>query len=169
MQDYRRLAGLIAAPAALLLAAGTAHAQTVPDPAVSVAPGMASQDPVALFRAVCINGVARLSRKWAALSTYSAIPAPGKAALGHRDSDVPNPVYQIGGGNEYLILPAPAPGPAFANGCAVIWEGDALAKANAATADVPETIVVNANAAKGWTVLKALPRPANPEKTPDSR
>jgi hypothetical protein len=169
MQDYRRIAGLIAAAALLPAAAGAAPAQTVPDPAATVTPPMASTDPIALFRAVCINGIAKLSRKWATLSAYSAIPAPGKAALGHRDADVPNPVYQIGGGNEFLILPAPAAGPAFANGCAVVWEGDALAQANTVLSAAPEVIAVSANAAKGWTVLKALPRPATPEPPANSR
>jgi hypothetical protein len=166
MQKHRFVAGLIAVAAAALPLA--AHAQTTPAPAPAPAPAapsqIASQLPVPLFKAVCIDGTARLSKKWATATSYSALPATAKAAFGHADADVPNPVFQIGGGNEYLILPAPASGPAFADGCAVVWQGDDLAQAKTIPPIAPAGLAVTAGASKGWTVLKSLPRP--PAATP---
>ena len=157
MQEHRILAGLIAAAAALPLAG--AQAQTAPAPTPTPATQLASQAPIALFKAVCIDGTARLSKKWATATNYPARPAAAKAVLGHSDADVPNPVFQIGGGNEYLILPAPASGPAFADGCAVVWQGDDLPQAKTIPAIAPAALMVTAGANKGWTMLKSLPRP----------
>ena len=79
-------------------------------------------------------------------------------------------VFQIGGGNEYLILPAPASGPAFADGCAVVWQGDDLVEAKTIPPIAPAALMVTAGANKGWTVLKSLPRPpADAASSPDHR
>ena len=69
----------LAAFAVTLALAGSAHAQTVPAPAPAPAPtpqiAIAPTEPVAMFKAVCIGGQARLSRKWATATRYAAIPA----------------------------------------------------------------------------------------------
>jgi hypothetical protein len=148
---------LLASP--LLLVAGVAHSQTA-TPTPLPAPVMASQLPIPLFQAVCINGTAKLSRKWASASNYAAIPADGQAAIGQSVMGVPNPVYQIGGGNEYLILPSTTSAMPFATSCAVVWQGDDLAAAKKVPpppADVQ--LVVTASLVKGWTVLKSVPAP----------
>ena len=163
MQAHRTLAGLIAGTAALMPGAGTALAQTAPaDPA---GPQMASPLPVPLFKAVCVDGGAKLSRKWAAATTYSAIPAAAKAAVGKSDSEVPNSVFQIGGGTEFLILPAPAPGPVFADSCAVVWQGANLAEARTMVPLATAGTAITATETKGWIMLRSMPAPT-PTPTP---
>lgn len=168
MQNYRYLAGLSAGPLALLMA-GAAHAQTAPTPPLQPAPPvMASADPIPLFKAVCITGTARLSKKWASATTYPAMPTDAKRALGAAgapagapapaDSDVPNPVFQINGGDEYLVVPAAQPGAAYADTCAVVWKANDLAAASQIAPGAPGgPLVLSAAATRGWTVLKSVP------------
>ncbi|MEI9927936.1 MAG: hypothetical protein WDN44_09925 [Sphingomonas sp.] len=176
MQNYRYIAGLIAAPGALLIS-GAACAQTEPKPPLSPAPpAMAPTQPIPLFQAVCVNGAASLSRKWASATTYPAMPMDAKRALGlagapagapaPADKDVPNPVFQISGGDEYLIIPAPQSGPAFADACAVVWKGDSLADASKVAPGAPGgPLTLSAAATHGWTVLKSVPAvPADGDK-----
>ncbi len=165
MQNYRQIASLTALPAALLLA-GAANAQTAPAPA---APVFAPTEPIPLFKAVCTSpGSANLSRKWASATTYPAMPMDAKRALGlagappgapaPADKDVPNPVFQINAGDEYLIVTASQAGAAFSDTCAVVWKGDDIAAANAvASAGVTPQLTLSAATTHGWTVLKSVP------------
>jgi hypothetical protein len=151
---------VLAAIAALFATA--AHAQTAPAPAPSPAPApqvaLAPTEPIAMFKAVCIGGTARLSRKWAAATTYAALPEGARAVLGQPVMNVPNPVYQINGANQFLIVSAPESKMPFALGCAVIWEGDHLAAANKLVpAPAGSQLVVTASMLNGWTVLKSTP------------
>jgi len=168
MQNYRYLAGLTAGPIALLLS-GAASAQTAPTPPLTPAvPVMATGDPIPLFKAVCISGTAKLSRKWASATTYPAMPMDAKRALGAAgappgapapaDKDVPNTVFQINGGDEYLVVPAAQAGAAFADTCAVVWKGNDLAAASQIAPGAPGgPLTLSAAASHGWTVLKSVP------------
>jgi hypothetical protein len=153
---------------AVALAVPTAAAQTAPasgpTPAATPQAALAPTEPVALFEAVCIGGSARLSRKWATATRYAAIPAEAQAALGLPVMSVPNPVYQINATDQYLIVPAPESAMPFRLGCAVIWKGNDLVAAQKLVPAPPETqLVVTAATTNGWTVLKSLPAPTNPQ------
>jgi hypothetical protein len=139
-----------------------ALAQTAPAPASTPAPAaqipFAPTEPVAMFKTVCIGGQARLSRKWASASSYAMVPAEAQAALGQPVMNVPNAVYRINAGDQYLILPAPDSAMPFRMGCAVIWKGDGLAAAQKLIPAPPESqVVVTAKALNGWTVLQSMP------------
>ena len=153
---------------AALAFAGAAHAQTSPAPAPTdpARPAMASQEPVALFKAVCIGGRASLSPKWARSTRYKELPAGAKAVIGLTDDQVPNPAFQIGGINKYLILPAPAPGPKYANNCAVVWEGTNLAEAQKLVPLAPAHATISATALKGWVLLQSTPKVPAPSIAP---
>jgi hypothetical protein len=142
------------------LLVGLAQAVPAPTPTPAAQIPFAPTEPVAMFKTVCIGGQARLSRKWATVSGYAKVPAEAQAALGQPVMNVPNAVYQIGGGDQYLILPAPDSAMPFRMGCAVIWKGDGLAAAQKLIPAPPESlVVVTAKSVNGWTVLESMPAP----------
>jgi hypothetical protein len=161
-------AGAIAALALPALSAGAAQAQTAPSEIA-----MAPTAPIPLFKAVCVDGEARLSKKWAKQTSFSALPVDARRALGQTGTggiapepseyDVPNPIFQIGDGDEYLILPTES-GAKMAETCAVMWKGNDYAAATKLVASVSGSItVVTAAAYNGWTILKSVaPVPASP-------
>jgi hypothetical protein len=148
--------------AALLPAAASAQTAPASAPTAPRAP-MASQQPIPLFKAVCIDGTAALSRKWASATNYAAMPEGARAVVGQPVMSVPNPVYQIGGGNEYLIVPAAESTMPFGPGCAVVWQGSDLAAAQKVAASASIELGVSATAEGGWILLKSLPIPAKAE------
>lgn len=149
----------------MLAAVAAALVQTAPAPTPSPAPApIAPTEPVAMFKAVCIGGQARLSRKWATATRYAQIPAEAQAAFGMSVMSVPNTVYQINATDQYLIVPMPDSAMPFRLGCAVIWKGDGLAAAHKLIPAPPESqVVVSARASNGWTVLVSQPAPTNPQ------
>ncbi|WP_213981447.1 hypothetical protein [Sphingomonas sp. dw_22] len=133
MQVDRLIArlSLTAAPFALLLGATPAAAQ---DAAESV-----PSEPLPLFKAVCMGGGARLNRKTANEAAFSVLPDPARRALGKVvptiDAEaqkagiadavmMPNRMFQIAGGQLYLIVPSAVATPAapLADSCMVLWQ-----------------------------------------------
>jgi len=131
MQVDRLLARLILP--ALVAVPGVASAQE----AVATAP----TEPVALFRAVCMGGSARLTRGMAEPATYATLPLPAQRAIGigaastdnaadalkapaPEPAKVPNSIYRIAGGNIYLFVPKAGTGTGtLAESCMVLWIG----------------------------------------------
>ncbi|OAN66157.1 hypothetical protein [Sphingomonas sp. TDK1] len=131
MQVDRILARLILP--ALMAVPGVASAQE----AIATAPA----EPVALFRAVCMGGSARLTRGTAEPATYAMLPLPAQRAIGISAAPdatapdalktpapdaaaVPNSVYRIAGGNTYLFVPkAGTASGKIAESCMVLWIG----------------------------------------------
>ena len=119
---------IAAAAFGLLFAGGPAAAQQ-----------QAPAEPIPLFKAVCLDGSARLSRKVASPATYAMLPAPARRALGASTvttraeaealaapapEQVPNTIYRIGPGQLYLLVPgATAAGSPIAESCVVLWYG----------------------------------------------
>lgn len=133
MQVDRLLARLTrpAAILALLLGIAPAAAQ---DAAESV-----PQEPLPMFKAVCMGGGARLNRKNASEANFSVLPDPARRALGKvaakdnagavdagtaEAAAVTNRIYQLGAGQLYLLVPsAPAtPTTPLADSCMVLWQ-----------------------------------------------
>ena len=106
-------------------------------PALAYAQEAVPPEPIPLFKAVCLDGSARLSRKVASPASYAMLPEPARRALGASTvtsraeaeklpapaaAEVPNTIYRIGPGQLYLVVPgAPAPGSVIADSCAVLW------------------------------------------------
>lgn len=127
MQVDRLLARLILP--ALMAAPGVASAQE----AIATAP----TEPVALFRAVCMGGTARLTRGMAEAASYATLPLPAQRAIGESAAAnaadalkapapdaaaVPNTIYRIAGGNTYLLVPkAGTASGLLAESCMVLW------------------------------------------------
>jgi hypothetical protein len=133
MQIDRLLArlSLAAAPLTLLLGAIPAAAQ---DAGESV-----PAEPLPLFKAVCLGGSARLNRKITADASYAILPDPARRALGKtvprtpeealkagppEPALVPNRMFQMAGGQLYLLVPGatPTPGAPLADSCMVLWQ-----------------------------------------------
>ncbi|MET0308566.1 MAG: hypothetical protein ABW023_07660 [Sphingomonas sp.] len=123
--------GRAAAPLVLLLAATPAFAQ---DAAENV-----PSEPLPLFKAVCMGGGARLTRKIAAEVNFSVLPDPARRALGKAmpktqeealkaptadAAAVPNRMYQIASGLLYLLVPSATPvaGAPLSDSCMVLWQ-----------------------------------------------
>ena len=133
MQVDRLLArlSLTAAPFALLLGATPAAAQDAGEPVPS--------EPLPMFKAVCLGGGARLTRKVASEASFTVLPDPARRALGKvipktpadaqradtaLAAQVPNRMYQIGPGALYLLVPSATatPDAPLADSCMVLWQ-----------------------------------------------
>ena len=111
----------------------------------ALAPMAPQEEPVTLFRAVCMNGGATLSGNSASEVSAAALPAAVRTILGRNLIDprllasfgfnatisagetLPNKIYRLrGDAEEYLILPTGGDikGNAFAGFCAVVVKGD---------------------------------------------
>lgn len=120
------LAALVAFPLCAAPAAAQ-DAETVPS------------EPLPLFKTVCLGGGARLNRKMASEASVATLPDPARRALGKlvattqadaaragpvEPASVTNRIYQISGGQLYLLVPgatATAATP-LADSCMVLWQ-----------------------------------------------
>jgi hypothetical protein len=129
--------GMIAVAAlALAGAASPALAQDADSDSIQTVPS----DPLSLFKAVCVNGIAKLSRKEAEPMTYSALPDPARHALGASgaadaaeaarapipvEAAVTTRMFRMNALNVFLLVPAKEQADAgpLAESCIVLWRG----------------------------------------------
>lgn len=222
MQVDRSIARLTAAAVALTigvaLAATPADAQRRPQgkpgkPPAAEAPPPPPMPanplaPMTIFDAVCHGGGMRFTADQASAVKLGQIPpdalralaetggASGRGIVPATAAQAPNPVYAIQNGASYLFAPTPnpMPGAAFADSCAVAWQGDdddylaahRMLFPNAIEIDQPLTArpsshangalaastrndseTLSLAAYDGWIVLRSAPLPKAPQ-TPET-
>jgi hypothetical protein len=161
-------------------------------------PGPSTPDAISVFRSACLAGEIKLDPALVTPRKFNDLPNVARAVIGraiyrgpgakpypamplHRD--FPNPIYQVGAKDLFLIATTaePVPGARFADSCMVVWKGDDFQEAHQAILpNVPAVgerthtagigyvsandgqQVLTAALWNNWTILKASPAATEP-------